>query len=116
MRKKRTGPRGIRHSDELPDGVGTLFVTNVPGSPIQAIGRRSPGGELCFTAYFTPRIEMWPGNAGALIDAEVVTGPEAARLIISVRAMVTERAEAEGLTLEQYLARSRTSREVREVP
>jgi len=31
-----------RPSSELPDDEGTVFVTNVPGSSIQALGRRDP--------------------------------------------------------------------------
>jgi hypothetical protein len=36
---------------------------------------------------------------------EVVTGPEAERLILSVHRWLTERAEAEGLTIEQFMAK-----------
>src|SRR5262249_23989354 len=41
-------PRHVRFSHELPDDVGTVFVTAVLGAPFQLLGRRDPAnGELC---------------------------------------------------------------------
>jgi hypothetical protein len=38
-------------SDTLADDEGVMFATNVPGSPIQVMGRRDPRtGELCVSA------------------------------------------------------------------
>ncbi len=38
----------IRRSNTLADDEGTVFVTCVPNSPIQVMGRRDPRtGELC---------------------------------------------------------------------
>jgi hypothetical protein len=44
-----------RSSSELPDDEGTEFVTRVPNSPIQAMGRRDPTtGELCVDSVYKP--------------------------------------------------------------
>jgi hypothetical protein len=40
--------------------------------------------------------------ASYLSAVEIVTGPEAERLILAVHARLTERADAEGLTIQQY--------------
>ena len=72
-----------RRSSELPDDVGTLFSTRVPGSLIQVYGRRGPTGELFVGGVFEnkvckrdltdfPEYPEW---------VEAVTGPEAERLI-----------------------------------
>ena len=78
-----------RSSDELPDDEGTVFVTDVPGSSIQAIGRRDPStGELCVGSVFKPddRRADAPPFDEMIREAhrrgiEVVTGPEAEHLI-----------------------------------
>jgi hypothetical protein len=68
-----------RPSSELPDDVGTVFVTRVPGSHIAVVGRRGPTGEL-----FVGRVFERKDNKTELPDllegVEIVTGPEAERL------------------------------------
>jgi hypothetical protein len=98
--------RRARFSRELPDDVGTVFVTAVPNAPFQLTGRRDPtNGELCLGAIARPPKDMpWP-PADHPTWIEVVTGPEAERLILSVHRWLTERAEAEGLTIEQFMAK-----------
>jgi hypothetical protein len=72
-----------RPSSELPDDEGTVFVTNVPGSSIQVLGRRDPTtGELC--VYATIRAQRDFDEAcrePARRGVEIVTGPEAEDLI-----------------------------------
>jgi len=100
-------PRRIRSSSELADDVGTVFVTAVAGAPLQIYGRRDPAnGELCVGGVAMPkgdhRLEMIAANLGGV---ELVTGPEAERLILAALRHFTEQAEAEGLTFEQYAAK-----------
>jgi hypothetical protein len=76
----------VRPSSELADDEGTVFVTNVPGSPIRIIGRRGPTGELFVGAVSRPGREEQELVAGAAArGVEVVTGPEAERLIAGVQ-------------------------------
>jgi hypothetical protein len=76
----------VRPSSELADDEGTVFVTNVPGSPIQIIGRRGPTGELFVGAVGRPGREEQELVAGATArGAEIVTGWEAERLIAGVQ-------------------------------
>jgi hypothetical protein len=82
-----------RSSSELPDDEGTVFVTDVPGAPIQALGRRDPTtGELCLGATFKPddarHDEAY--DEAARQGIEVVTGPEAEDLIRRIQ--LTDRA------------------------
>jgi hypothetical protein len=80
----------VRPSSELADDEGTVFMTHVPGSPIQIIGRRGPTGELFVDAVGRHGREEQELVAGAAARAaargvEVVTGPEAERLIAGVQ-------------------------------
>jgi hypothetical protein len=45
----------IRYTSELPEEVGTVFVTNVPGAPFQVLGRRGPTRELFVGSLVTER-------------------------------------------------------------
>jgi hypothetical protein len=63
-------------SSELADDEGTVFVTNVPGTPFQVFGRRGPTGEL----FVRATCEMSNGKPPPEW-VEVVKGPEAERLI-----------------------------------
>jgi len=97
--------RRLRFSTELPDDVGSLYATNVPGAPLQVLGRRDPAtNELCVTTYDTT-----PG--GLDLDAtdavERVTGPEAERLILGVHYMLTMEATAKGLSYDEYVRQER---------
>jgi hypothetical protein len=102
----------IRSSSELPDDVGRVFVTNVLGAPLQILGRRDPvTGELCFGSAIFPR----PGApkhdtfvADLPADVEVVTGPEAERLILAVHRWLTEQANEQNITLEEFIYRRST--------
>jgi hypothetical protein len=70
-----------RLASELPDDEGMVFVTDVPGSPIQAMGSRDPTtGELCLYAIIhgAQRDDAPPG-------VEIVTGPEAEDLIRQIQ-------------------------------
>jgi hypothetical protein len=101
-------PKLVRFSKDLPDDVGRVFVTNVAGAPIQLTGRRDPAtGELRVGALARPPKDApWP-PADLPSWIEVVTGPEAERLILAVHLNLTEEAEAEGLTFEEYMAKKR---------
>lgn len=95
------GRRRIRPSSELPDDVGRVFVTNVPGAPLQVLGRRDPTtGELCVGRVGLPRADV-PSPPGI----EVVTGPEAEELIAAVHQRLTREASEQGLTVEEYMRR-----------
>jgi hypothetical protein len=105
-------PRYVRRSRDLPDDVGTVFVTAVPNAPIQLMGRRDPKtGELCMGSAIIrpPKDAPWP--PADLPPCELVTGPEAEQLILSVHRGLTEDAEAEGLTLDEYMAKHHRERE-----
>jgi hypothetical protein len=52
--------RRVRSTEELPDDVGTVFITNVPGAPFQVMGRRGPTGELFAGRFF--EVEAWPNG------------------------------------------------------
>jgi hypothetical protein len=94
-------PRRIRSSRELPDDVGRVFVTNVPGAPLQVLGRRDPTtGELCVGRVGLPRADV-PSPPGI----EVVTGPEAEELIAAVHQRLMREASEQGLTVEEYMRR-----------
>jgi hypothetical protein len=75
-----------RPSSELPDDEGTVFVTNVPGAPFQVLGRRGKTGELFVGGMFEPdgdfKEKISKAREG---DVEVVTGPEAERLIAGLQ-------------------------------
>jgi len=103
LRERPQGQR-VRRSSELPDHVGRVFVTAVPNVPIQVMGRRDPAtGELCVGSIGTPQKDApWPP-----VDLpswiEVVTGPEAERLILAVHRSLIEQAEQKGGTLEEFI-------------
>jgi hypothetical protein len=101
-------PRRVRMSSELPDDVGTVFVTAVPNAPLQILGRRDPmNGELCVGSVMVAPADLpWPPPEHPS-DIELVTGPEAERLILAVHGHLTERADEEGLSFEQSMAKHR---------
>jgi len=103
-------PRYVRFTSELPDDVGhpfMPFMTEVPGAPLQIAGLRDPAnGELCVGAVWLPKDPTASSPWSELPEGlELVTGPEAERLILSVHRLFTERADAEGLTFDEYMAR-----------
>jgi hypothetical protein len=89
---KQSAPKGrftkllndVRPSSELADDEGTVFVTNVPGSLIQIIGRRGPTGEL-FAGSVAASPDERKVQEAAAMGVEIVTGPEAERLIAGVQ-------------------------------
>jgi hypothetical protein len=73
----------ICDSSDLPDNVGTVFITDVPGSWLQVIGRRA-FGKLWVSGYAiqakdqdTPAVAL----SAEMPGIEVVRGPEAEQLI-----------------------------------
>jgi hypothetical protein len=71
-----------RPSSELPDDEGTVFVTNVRGAPFQVLGRRGKTGELFVGRTFEPDGDFKKKISKAHEHGvEIVTGPEAERLI-----------------------------------
>jgi hypothetical protein len=106
------GRRRIRSSSELPDEVGKVFVTNVPGAPLQVLGRRDPtNGELCVGKVFLPDVRHAPPPPGT----KIVTGPEAEELILAVHQRLMRGALQKGLTFEASQMASwqpKTEREV----
>jgi hypothetical protein len=86
----------VRPSSELPDDEGTVFVTDVPSAPFQIVGRRGPTGEL-FAGHILTTPPLLPGETTSQFIArrevetgmkppaiEIVTGPEAERLLAGV--------------------------------
>ena len=80
----------VRNSSELPDDVGTVFVTHVQDASFQIVGRRDPAtSELYVGSLLWPRGPLeqaikdikqeFPGT-------EIVTGEEAEDLIKQVMA------------------------------
>jgi hypothetical protein len=85
----------IRPSSELPDDEGTVFVTDVPRAPFQVYGRRGPTGELFvgdpFHAGASSMGELaqeYKAQTGC--EIEVVTGPEAERLIRGMQRRIVQ--------------------------
>lgn len=75
-----------RSSSDLPDDEGTVFVTNVPGAPFQVLGRRGKTRELFVGGTFEPDGDFKEKISEAHEHGfEVVTGPEAERLIRGVQ-------------------------------
>jgi hypothetical protein len=72
-----------RPTSDLPDDEGIVFVTDVSGGPFQVFGRRGNTGELFVRCIFRARREAETGMW--LPEVEIVTGPEAERLIRSVQ-------------------------------
>jgi hypothetical protein len=74
----------ICDSSDLPDNVGTVFITDVPGSWLQVIGRRA-FGTLWVSGYAIQAKDAQDTPAVALSaempGIEVVRGPEAEQLI-----------------------------------
>jgi hypothetical protein len=83
----------IRNSNELPDDVGTVFVTRVLGAPFQALGRRAPSGEL----YVGSNLFPTPGRRDQFDDipewVEVVTGREAEDLLAELLHLMRSRSQ-----------------------
>jgi hypothetical protein len=99
-------PQRVRFSHELPDDVGTVFMTAVPGAPIQIIGRRDPAtGELCPGSIVRAPEDVGTSLPPVPDDVEAVTGPEAERLILAVHHWLSEQAEAEGMSFDEYAAK-----------
>jgi hypothetical protein len=97
----------MRSSSELPDNVGTVFVTAVPGSKFQVMGRRDPSnGELCFSSLYMAAPDAPPPSEWMKEFApqmEFVTGPEAEGLVAEAVQQTTAIAQREGMTLEQLI-------------
>ena len=79
-----------RPSSLLPDDEGTVFVTNVPGAPFQVLGRREDGRafrgqDVRARGDFKEKI-----SEAHVRGFEVVTGPEAERLIAGVQRRVAK--------------------------
>jgi hypothetical protein len=72
--------RQIRRSSELPDDLGRVFVTDVPSSWFQVIGRRWNGEFFVGSCIVTPKGKPRPAE-GAYPGVEVLSGPEAERLV-----------------------------------
>jgi hypothetical protein len=69
----------LRFSSELHPDEGFVFVTSVPGSPFQILGRRDPkNGELCVGSLF------YGGMPSDDLPCEIVTGQEAQQLLNAV--------------------------------
>jgi hypothetical protein len=80
----------IRCSNTLADDEGVVFATNVPGSPIQVMGRRDPRtGELCVSKVYMTSPEFEAAFHGARPKFEAVTGAEAERLVAQVYTDIT---------------------------
>jgi hypothetical protein len=95
--------RRIRSTNELPADVGVEFITAVPDAPMQIRGRRDPvTGELFLGGISQlPQGVPWPPTELPQ-GVEIVTGPEAESLVLSVHRWLTKLAEAEGLTLDEF--------------
>ena len=83
----------VRPTTELADDEGHLFVTDVPGAPLQVFGRRGPTGELFVSplgvvAGFREPIEDFVAETG--FRPEIVTGPEAERLLAKVQRRIVK--------------------------
>ena len=83
----------MRSSSELPDDVGTVFITNVPNAPLQILGRRGPTGELFCGSVYVPKTgaDKLPGDEdlaamleGCPVNVEIISGAEAQRAIAEV--------------------------------
>jgi hypothetical protein len=78
----------IKNSSDLPEDVGTVFVTNVPGAPFQLLGRRHDGelyvGSLIFPGPGRDVCEDTREIAIEMKGIEVVTGREAEQLIVDM--------------------------------
>jgi hypothetical protein len=83
------GAPRIRKSDDLPDDVGVVFVTNVPGSWLQLYGRRAYG-EL-WVGGSVVQSEGQPAPATAVDGVEIISGPEAQQLVSLYDATYGER-------------------------
>jgi hypothetical protein len=74
----------IRMTDELPDDVGTVFLTDVPNAPFLILGRRDPtSGELFVGTRFVAKPDVSMADLVAEIGGgvEIVAGEEAEQLI-----------------------------------
>jgi hypothetical protein len=99
----------MRSSSELPDDVGTVFVTAVPGSKFQVLGRRDPrNGELCAGSLMMAPLgasDLMPPELPTPFPPEFVTGPEAERLVAEAVQHYTAIARRDGMTLEEFMTR-----------
>jgi hypothetical protein len=85
----------VKSSSELPDDEGTVFITAVPDAPFQILGRRANNGELYVGSIGHPRKGSSPiqdilKDKDKLkelesVGAEILTGPEAEKLIAAVK-------------------------------
>lgn len=89
-RRMGVGEPRVRGSFELPADEGTVFVARDPAAPIEVMGRRAQSGELCIGAIMVPRPHL--DLDAAPIPVELVTGPEAERLISLVLAKLAANA------------------------
>jgi hypothetical protein len=78
----------IRMTNELPDDVGTVFLTDVPNAPFLILGRRDPtSGELFVGTRFAAKPDVNIADLVAEIEkeegagVEIVAGEEAEQLI-----------------------------------
>lgn len=83
-------------------------MTNVAGAPFQILGRRGPSGKLFVGWVFTPgkpveqACQEYADAMGAKM--EIMTGPEAERLIAGVQRRGVKRSET-GAEAERLIAR-----------
>jgi hypothetical protein len=82
----------VRPTTELADDEGNLFVTDVPGAPFQVFGRRGSTGELFVSPQgvveFRKPIKDFVAETG--FAPEIVTGPEAERLLAKVQRRIVK--------------------------
>jgi hypothetical protein len=73
----------IRYSSDLPDDVGRVFVTDVPGSWLQVYGRRAYGLLWVRSPVIQAKGQDPPAVtlAALMPGAEIVRGPEAEKLL-----------------------------------
>ena len=83
-----SGPR-LKSTSELPDDEGTVYFTAVPDAPFQILGRRADSGELYIGSIMHPpkgktMEDMLKDLRDAPAALEILTGPEAQKLIAAV--------------------------------
>jgi len=81
----------IRRSSTLAYDEGVVFVTHVPHSPIQVMGRRDPRTcELCVAQVYETSLNFEKALSDPAVGViEIVTGAEAERLLAQVYADIT---------------------------
>jgi len=101
-------------TSELRDDEGREFITDVPGAPLQIVGRRGLTGDLHPDHFYCPPSAAVAAEAADIArehGAEVVTGPEANDLINAfeigpdgqLRPRRIERVMIDGEDSDQYL-------------